>query len=225
MNADGCAQPSRAGPTRMPSISSNTTIGTRTHRPQAAGEQRSQHREERDDQQRRLELVHALTVSTDRVPRGITGSGQRPGRQPAESLERPSGPSRRRAPRCGRVPRHPFAPRPAAAVSASAFSASASNRASSARRSSMRSRRWSARSRAFASFASIFASSRSASPAARSASRTRLLGGLAGTALGEVVAAGRRGIGHAGQRSRRPRPTRRPRRSPTPRAGAPGAPS
>ena len=35
MNSDGCAQPSTAGPTTMPSSSSNTTIGTRIQRPSA----------------------------------------------------------------------------------------------------------------------------------------------------------------------------------------------
>ena len=70
-NSDGCAQPSTAGPTRMPSSSSNTTMGTRIQRPSAPREQRGEHREQRDDQQRRLEVVHALTLATRAVRRRV----------------------------------------------------------------------------------------------------------------------------------------------------------
>ena len=147
----------------MPSTSSNTTIGMRTHRlrPRASSgastassgmirsvgsswSTRSPYRLARGHERRRLALAPPLRREAARLLASRS-------RSPDAASVRSS--SRRR-------------------VSASAFSASASNRASSARRSSMRSRRWSPRSRDFASFASIFASSRSASPAARSASRS-----------------------------------------------------
>ena len=48
--SEGIAQPSSDGPTMMPSMSSNTTIGHAHPATEAAGEQRRQHREQRDDQ-------------------------------------------------------------------------------------------------------------------------------------------------------------------------------
>ena len=60
------APPSRAatGPTTMPSTQLEHDDRDADPAAEAPGEQRSQHGEQRDDQQRRLELVHAFTVAS-----------------------------------------------------------------------------------------------------------------------------------------------------------------
>ena len=73
MNACGCAQPSTLGPKTMPRSSSKTTIGTRTQRPECIAPAVGRAPPAGDDEQRRLERVHALTLA---MP------GTRTGRQP-----------------------------------------------------------------------------------------------------------------------------------------------
>ena len=128
--------------------------------PEPARQQRREHGEERDDQQRRLELVHGLTLAIGAV--GVDAIAARLARvQVSERVRARSARHRR--------PSRPHArgmPHPSCSSSSRRSShcppssASASSRSRSARRSSMRSRRRSPRSRDFASFSSILPSSR-----------------------------------------------------------------